>query len=66
MFVEYSLAGALEKHREAVENPEVKSLLVPEYAAKEFREDLEKRLKNGEIQLQFRKYGYRFYKKMMR
>ena len=66
VFVEYSLAGALEKHREAVENPEVKSLLVPEYAAKEFREDLEKRLKNGEIQLQFRKYGYRFYKKMMR
>ena len=66
VFVEYSLAGALEKHREAVENPEVKSLLVPEYAAKEFREDLEKRLKNGEIQSQFRKYGYRFYKKMMR
>lgn len=63
VFVEYSLPGDLNRHREAAANPAVKSFLVPDYAAEEFRKDLEQRLKNGEIRLQFRKYGYRLYEK---
>lgn len=63
VFVEYSLGSQLTYHINAVGKSTVRSLLVPDYAAKEFQEDLARRLKNGEIQLIFRKYGYRFYKK---
>ena len=63
VFVEYSLGSQLSRHTDAAGKAAVRSFLVPDYAAKEFHEDLSRRLKNGEIQLMFRKYGYRFYKK---
>ena len=62
-FVEYSMPDAGKEHAEALRNPEVRYLLVPRYAAKEWKTDVRRRLKNQEIKLIFSAHGYTLYQK---
>ena len=62
-FVEYSMPDAGTGHAEAFRNPEVRWLLIPRYAAEEWKQDIRKRLKNQEIKLIFSAHGYTLYRK---
>lgn len=62
-FVEYSMPDAGKEHEEALRNPEVRCLLLPRYAAEEWKKDVNDRLKNREIRLLFSAYGYTLYQK---